>query len=468
MRDYSFLLKLEKYFPFYIKRLPDIEKIDTQADKGLYRVSYYIKGARSPFKISFNSKDGSFSKLYSITFYDKRVQPCGSLVFDNGLPFEKFFEFIKGLYKYADPKNSALSVKESELDFASEKFLFLDNFMYDIISKNIENIRSSDIDTSIRGLLEGRPEISGLSLNENYDSAPNKIIAFITLGIYVLMLVGMVYYYVTRVRNKAQEFSSAYFMEKEINDSLFSGQKKDEPAFYIYKEIIEYIQLVIDKKLKALILCGPPGMSKTYIVRRTLHFSGKRPLFEYNIAKGSTIGVAELYGLLYEYRDKILVLDDFDTPLRNEDMVNLIKGITDSYARRVISLPRDLEISSGQAGSTSSYYPEKFAFNGQVIIITNLPKSEIPKPLLSRAPTIEVNFDTKKVIEHIKKMMEFMHPKIPMDIKEEVFNVMVDMYKKDPNMKVDFRRYMTAVEIRYCLPKKDFDEMVKIIFDYSK
>ena len=226
----------------------------------------------------------------------------------------------------------------------------------------------------------------------------------------------------------------------------------------------KYVKYVADKKAKSLIICGPPGMSKTYIVRRVFHFKGLTPGKDYWIAKGSSLGIIEAYTLFYKNRDRIIVLDDFDTPLRNEDMINMLKAITDSYSKRVLALPREILISSGEGGTEEQGVPEQFEFRGHLIIITNIEKKHIDRALLSRSPTIEVNFNTKEILEALQSLMKFINPDIHMEMKKEVYNYILEL-KKNSKIHLDFRGFKSAIEVRYCVPEH-WKEMTKIIVNF--
>lgn len=254
-------------------------------------------------------------------------------------------------------------------------------------------------------------------------------------------------------------------LEDDINDSLFEGHREDEPAYAIYAKLTSYLKNVIQGNYSSLIVCGPPGTSKTYVVRRTLHFLGKRIRDDYMIAKGSTATLADTYYLLYQNRDKILVLDDFDKPLRDEDMVNFLKSITDTYKHRILSFPRE-KTPSIASQNVEYKVPPKFNFTGKLIIITNLDKKEIDKALLSRAPAVEVKFNIQEVLDNLIKMMKFISPSIPMETKMEVYNYILSLYKQNKHINLNFRAFQNAVDARVGIPDH-WKEMVKTIVEFE-
>jgi hypothetical protein len=270
---------------------------------------------------------------------------------------------------------------------------------------------------------------------------------------------------------KLINFVSEYYIESaaehKINQELFYGQASNEPGFAMFDGLVQYIEHIIDGRANALIICGPPGMSKTYTLRRTFHFKGLLPKRQYVIEKGATLGLPGTFALLYRHRNKILVLDDFDTPLQNPDTINLLKSVTDTYEKRIVSLPREKMIQTyGDGGPPESGLPEKFEFKGQVIIITNLNKRDIDYALLSRAPAYEVKFDSKQILISLDNLYKFVNPKVDNKIKEEVFNYIKLLYRNDPSINVTFRGFKSAVDARIGNPI-GWREMVHVIVGYT-
>jgi len=165
---------------------------------------------------------------------------------------------------------------------------------------------------------------------------------------------------------------------------------------------------------------------------------------------------------LYKYRKRILILDDFDTPLQNDDVINLIKSITDSYDNRIVSLPKKATLATIETGGDESASPDKFEFKGKLIIITNLSLNQIDSAVLSRAPAIEIAFDSKKIISLIGDMLKFTSPSIDMKIKQEVYQYIISLYKKNPKLQITFRDYKNAVDSRVGNPN-GWKEMTAII-----
>jgi hypothetical protein len=426
MDNYSFILKLTKsdVGGLDVRPLPNVQTENIKECGKVHIKSYYFGKNKKFIKYDFYSRD-KFKTICGLQMYNKRCEQTALMLFDEKMPVDKF---KKTLPKLVNKNNEKMLNEDSHY----------------VTSNYCDYLLENEEDEIKRSMMIGM--------------WPTMLLALIGI-------ISMISFWIRKVINKQVERHAETTLEKEINDELFGGQTGKEPEFAIYDDLVRHIKFVTEGNAKALIICGPPGTSKTYMVRRTLHFGRLKPGSDYNIAKGSTLGLMETYTLFHTYRNQIVVLDDFDTPLQSPDMVNMLKAITDSYSRRILSLPREKIMSSGQ-DQRDNAVPEKFEFKGKLIIVTNLYKKDLDRALLSRAPAIEIKFDVQQTIKNIEKMMKYIHPSIPMEIKKEVFKYILELRRKDKNINVDFRGYSSAVEARYAVPES-WKEMTKVIVNYQ-
>ena len=137
----------------------------------------------------------------------------------------------------------------------------------------------------------------------------------------------------------------------------------------------EMSSAVIDGKIRAMIVTGPPGVGKSFGVTQKLE---KDSMFRrlaggeqrYKIVKGAISGIG-LFALLYKYSDanNVLVFDDCDV-WEDADALNVLKGALDSSKKRTISWNKDSALLRLEG------IPNSFDFCGSVIFITNLDFSE--------------------------------------------------------------------------------------------
>jgi len=189
----------------------------------------------------------------------------------------------------------------------------------------------------------------------------------------------------------------------------------------------------------------------TYIVRRTLHFEKLNPGVDYTIAKGSSaskeLNIQIIYSTLYNSNGKIIIFDDFDSALEDSDVINLLKAALDSYPVRIVAMPQ-----LGTYDTGGSPLPSKFEFTGRIILITN--KDVIDPALLSRSHSIKVSFTEAEFLKNIKEMIEFINPETSISTKKEVFEFVEDLMLKDPNVKIDFRKFSGIIDLRIAYPKE--------------
>lgn len=416
-----------------ITRVPGIEILQSKKEGKLYGVKYFLFNSKFktvPLAIRFVSKSKRFEVLESIDIFDK-AQNASVVV--KVKPTIKKDKVIMLISKLINKINYNKFINETASEYNSES-----------VSENYLNEADKEAD---------------FEFNLDKLGMVTSILAVLTS---VIALSAVLKYYIIKFKN-AKEVYNTRRLEEKNNRILFQGQKYDESAFEMYTNLQTFLTNVIKGKSPAAILCGPPGTSKTYMVRRVCYFEGLKYGKDYTIEKGAGVSMLAVYDMLYQNRNKILVLDDFDTPLNDPDTINLLKAITDSYDKRIVSISRERIIQSGDQVESST--PAKFEHTGKVIIITNKKKSNIDKALLSRAPAFEVGFSPKEFLENIGKLLKFIHPKVDIKIKEEVFNYILKLNKKK-KINVDFRAFKNSIDARIC-NERYWKEMVRIIVDYD-
>lgn len=135
-------------------------------------------------------------------------------------------------------------------------------------------------------------------------------------------------------------------------------------------EILEILtNAAIVGECRGLIVSGPPGTGKSYGVDKILReYDPEGNVYE--IVKGFTRATG-LFKLLYKYRHEgnILVFDDCDSIFNDEVALNLLKSVTDTTKRRMVSWLAETNMVDEE---TYEKIPRHFEFNGSVIFLTNL------------------------------------------------------------------------------------------------
>jgi hypothetical protein len=408
-------------------------KFTTKGFGGKYYFERYIfkpkKGRDLGALIEFQTSDKDFNTLERVVLFKNFNEVSKIIVLNDNFLINK--ENVNKILSTLDSKFSSDTI----LNIVKDKKALFEKF-YNI---NEENFLNENFQF----------DFSGINKEKNKPTIGQRIEMFLMKwGQFIPMLVLLTFYViflVKKVISEKNEYSASYGSENKLNDFLFKGQTGNEAVFDIYRNVINFLNDTINQKNNGVILYGPPGTSKSYIVRRTLYFAEKRPERDYVILKGSSADAEDnvriIYYNLYKYNGKIIVFDDFDSALADENVINLLKAALDSYPVRIVSLP-----GMGVTSSEDQVIPNKFEFTGRIVIITNKPT--VDSALASRLRAVKVNFTEKEFIDAIKGMLDFIAPNVELEKKQEVYKYLEFQYNKNPNMNLDFRIFSSLVDIR--------------------
>jgi hypothetical protein len=166
---------------------------------------------------------------------------------------------------------------------------------------------------------------------------------------------------------------STFDVVKALNPALLT---KIEDVEALNEDAAEFMDSVITKVHRSVVIYGQSGMGKTHVVTNSLKEHGLVEGEDYVVLRSHTTPLM-LYVWLYLMRDesKFVVLDDCDGILANETGLNLLKAATDNTFRQVgWSTTNELF-----NPVTNERIPSSFEFNGRVIITTNI------RPIVGRS-----------------------------------------------------------------------------------
>lgn len=167
-------------------------------------------------------------------------------------------------------------------------------------------------------------------------------------------------------KNKTVDLVPTADPEPEMTDA--EREVKISRRFRVLKTIC---QSTVEGKSKAMIVSGPPGLSKSYTVEDILQkYDPKQNVW--TIIKGY-VRATGLFKLLYQHRmaGQVLVFDDADSIFSGSDAetsLNMLKAVLDTTERRVVSYLSNERIIDE---TDSSIIPQTFDFEGSCIFITN-------------------------------------------------------------------------------------------------
>lgn len=160
----------------------------------------------------------------------------------------------------------------------------------------------------------------------------------------------------------------------------------------------------------SIAVIGSPGVGKSRFVEKTLQEEG----VEYFKVTGAIKDLKSFVKVLYDHRDnEILIFDDTNL-LTTKGFREILLAALDDQPSRTISY-----FDSKEMNKTRNVVPNQFEFTSGVIFISNSQKAD--PALKSRSVVIPVFFDKEQIVDMIGQSLREFMPKIPMEIKQEVF-----------------------------------------------
>lgn len=167
-----------------------------------------------------------------------------------------------------------------------------------------------------------------------------------------------------------------------------------------FEFVTQLVDMVARNRAVSLIVTGPGGLGKTHTVRAALENAGLKDAsgFDAESAEGSFKVIKGystakgLYRELFWNKDSVIVFDDTDSILKDPVALNLLKGALDSYDKRIISWNADMR---------DDDLPRSFQFNGRVIFISNMKRSQLDDALKTRAYVVDLAMTVAQKIERM-------------------------------------------------------------------
>lgn len=249
----------------------------------------------------------------------------------------------------------------------------------------------------------------------------------------------------TKVRETTPESPSIKAAQKELD----SKRKSPEQVF---KEMSKYIELVINGTQPSVIICGAPGVGKTFRVKQQLKKAGYKEgvnMYTYK-GKGTT---RALYLTLFDYKDKgdIVVIDDADAlvgPKAPEDSINILKAALDSTSDEEGRLV-NYGISTKLLDDDGNPVQKKFYYNGGIIVITNYRVGQLDSALRGRSFIQDIDFTLEETLEIIRNLMPDIEPdKYSKESKEKAYKFLVELADDKANrMNISVRIFCLCAKL---------------------
>lgn len=243
-------------------------------------------------------------------------------------------------------------------------------------------------------------------------------------------------------------------IEIDIPESVKEAEKKVETykdPKQQFKEMAVYVNGVIKGIQPGVILCGAPGIGKTYKVMQHLKAAGKRLGQNLEVFKGKA-SMRELYKSMYEYQNTgdIILIDDADSLVGKnapEDCINLLKAALDSTSDdegRYVTY----KIAGRLTDDDGTPIPKAFHYRGGIIVITNYTIDKLDKAFRGRVFTQTLRFSNEQVLGLIKELVPTMDSAhLSMKSKMKAFDYIANLVAAKAKIDISIRMFVTCSKL---------------------
>ena len=236
--------------------------------------------------------------------------------------------------------------------------------------------------------------------------------------------------------------------EIQAQEKLEKEGKDPKQAF---KEMAVYVKTVISGLQPGVIICGAPGVGKTYRVMKQLEAAGYRDGHNMEIIKGKATP-RQLYLSLYNYKEKgnILVIDDADAlvgPKAPEDCINMLKAALDSTSTtdgRKVSY----KVTGPLYDDDGVEIPKTLYYKGGVIVITNYSVGQLDTALRGRTFVQELDFSNEQLLQVIEDIIDNLGGGlISMRSKTKALDYLKELAHSGADMEISVRTFNTCARL---------------------
>lgn len=228
-------------------------------------------------------------------------------------------------------------------------------------------------------------------------------------------------------------------------------EKEGKDPKQSFKEMAVYVKTVISGLQPGVIICGAPGVGKTYRIMKQLEAAGYRDGHNMEIIKGKATP-RQLYLSLYNYKEKgnILVIDDADAlvgPKAPEDCINMLKAALDST-----STEEGRKVSYRVTGTLYDddgvEIPKTLYYKGGVIVITNYSAGQLDTALRGRTFVQELDFSNEQLLQVIEDMVDSLGGGlISMRSKTKALDYLKELAHSGADMEISIRTFNTCARL---------------------
>lgn len=239
-------------------------------------------------------------------------------------------------------------------------------------------------------------------------------------------------------------------MSKEVQKQIEEIKHK-EPEL-AFKEMRGYLNMVTSGIQPGLIICGAPGIGKTYRVMKFLKSKGYNDDINMHVIKGRCT-TRNLFLDLYKFKNKgeIIVIDDADSligPKAPEDTINILKAALDSNDNDGKGRKISYRITGRLTDDDGIEIPKTFYYSGSVIVLTNYSVGQLDSAIKGRVFTQDLSFSSQQLLSLIKQIMPAIEEgRLTSTAKIKAFDYLSDLADKGSKMEVSIRSFVTSARL---------------------
>jgi hypothetical protein len=234
-------------------------------------------------------------------------------------------------------------------------------------------------------------------------------------------------------------------------------KKKDDPVA-IVEEVKTYIRMVISGIQNCLILTGRPGIGKTTMIIKELEEAKLKIDKDYVKVTGVTTPFG-VYLTLMKHSKKIIIFDDSDRAIEESDSLTLLNSALDTQRDRIVSWTSKTSLHIPKDGKIK--IPDKFKFEGRIIISSNLSMKFLSAALFDRSMINEIVFTKEAMIEYLRLELKNVIPGVSFGIKLKALQLLRHVSEQKKNIEISFRTLEKAIKIyQTVLDSEKAEEMI--------
>ena len=455
------------------KHIPNIVLIsgysDTIIDNNKCFSKYYVirnKGNNSMFSLNWLRSSAS-SEIYSVDFFDNDdiLWKCkGKSKLSIYTLGSSIVYFLPIIWNIALTKNYSLSKKEA-INLSNE--IYNESYTYYFGAQKyqiFENLKDNIILDTYKLATEDKELDDFLKFKRNQKSNAYKDKDIVPGAKEKFNKLANEFYEIQNAirggANTLNDLKLAIKRNTNIIEEIDNSIIKTEDTFNeeihqdpekIFKKMNNYVSMVINGTQRSVILCGAPGVGKTYKVRMKLKASGYMEGHNLFTIKGKCTP-RQLYIALYDNKEKgnIVLIDDADAlvgPKAPEEVINILKAALDSTSDDEGNLV-SYQVTGDLKDDEGFPIPKRFYYNGGVIIITNWNAGSLDTALRGRSFVQDINFTTEDLLLIVERLLPAIDPThLSVESKEKAYDYLVKLSKSGADMEISIRTFGICAKI---------------------